>query len=208
MNNKNINMEVIIISGPSGSGKTTLSKLIRNKLNNGFILSTDNYYNTGVLSKIFSRIIESYFDRKISFNYRLYKKDLFFILDNGNSNHTYSYDFKKKSIKKLLKKTTNIKYLILEGIFVKELLKDFRKQNCFFMELKIDKESCMKRVIYRDLIERGKKEDLAKKDFLLSWQYYYSINNKYYLSKNISQINYTTNMKLDLLVQQILNFTT
>jgi len=196
-------MEVIIISGPSGSGKTTLSKLIKNKLNNGFILSTDDYYNTGVLSKIFSRIIESYFDRKISFNYRLFRKDLNFIMNNGNSNHTYSYDFKTKSIKKLLKKTTNIKYLILEGIFVKELLKEFRKKNCFFIELKIDKESCMKRVIYRDLIERGKKEDIAIKDFLSSWQYYYSLNKKYYLSKNLTQIIYSKNIELDLLVQKI-----
>ena len=64
-------MKLIIISGPSGSGKTTLSKKILKKFKNGIILNTDNYYKTGIISKIFSKIINCYFDRKISFNYKL-----------------------------------------------------------------------------------------------------------------------------------------
>ena len=59
-------MQIIIISGPSGSGKTTLSKQILNKLKNCLILSTDNYYKTGTISKIISRLIKSYYDREIS----------------------------------------------------------------------------------------------------------------------------------------------
>ena len=50
-------MKLIFISGPSGSGKTTLSNQILAKIKNGMILSTDNYYNTGLLSKILSKFI-------------------------------------------------------------------------------------------------------------------------------------------------------
>ena len=45
-------MKLIFISGPSGSGKTTLSNQIKVKFKNGIILSTDNYYKTGLISKI------------------------------------------------------------------------------------------------------------------------------------------------------------
>ena len=93
-------MKTIIISGPTGSGKTTLSKKILNKVNNGIILNTDMYYKTGLISKILSKLIKGYFDRKISFNYQLFKKDLCFILKNCKSNHKYKYDFKNKTIKK------------------------------------------------------------------------------------------------------------
>ena len=63
-------MRLLIISGPTGSGKTSLSKQISNKIENSYILSTDNYYKTGITSKFLSRVIKVYFDRKISFNYR------------------------------------------------------------------------------------------------------------------------------------------
>ena len=64
-------MHLIIISGPSGSGKTTLSEIILKNINDGLILSTDNYYRTGLISKLLSKILTSYFDRKISFNIEL-----------------------------------------------------------------------------------------------------------------------------------------
>ena len=93
-------MKLIIISGPSGSGKTTLSKLILKKLKGGIILNTDNYYRTGLISIILSKLVTNYFDNKISFNFKLLKEDLDFILKNGFFNFTYKYNFKKKSIKK------------------------------------------------------------------------------------------------------------
>jgi len=68
-------MKLIFISGPSGSGKTTLSNQIIVKIKNGIVLNTDNYYKTGLISKIRSKFVESYFDRNISFNYKLFKKD-------------------------------------------------------------------------------------------------------------------------------------
>ena len=69
-------MKIIIISGPSGSGKTTLSKIIIKKLKNAIILNTDNYYRTGIISRILSKIVTNYFDRKISFNLNLFQGHL------------------------------------------------------------------------------------------------------------------------------------
>ena len=95
-------MKVIIISGPTGSGKTTLSKRILNKFQNGIKLSTDNYYKAGLISRVLSRIIDGYFDKKISFNYNLFKKDFKYICKNSKSDHKYSYNFIKKNNKKIL----------------------------------------------------------------------------------------------------------
>ena len=116
-------MQLIIISGPSGSGKTTLSKIILKRLKNGIILNTDNYYKTGIISQIISKTVPCYFDRKISFNYNLFKEDLEFILKNGFSNFSYLYNFKSRSIKKIYTKSKNIRFIIIEGIFGKEIFK-------------------------------------------------------------------------------------
>ena len=89
-------MKLIFISGPSGSGKTTLSNQIILKIKNGIILSTDNYYKTGLVSRLLSIFIEGYFDRSISFNYKLFKKDFYFIYKNRISIHERSYDYEKK----------------------------------------------------------------------------------------------------------------
>ena len=116
-------MKLIFISGPSGSGKTTLSNQILSKIKNGFVLSTDNYYKTGLISKIISKFVEGYFDRSISFNYKLFKKDFDFIVKNGISLHDRYYNFEKKKIKNILNETKNISFLIIEGIFAKQFSK-------------------------------------------------------------------------------------
>ena len=112
-------MKLIFISGPSGSGKTTLSKKIITKFKNGFVLSTDNYYKTGLLTNLLSIFIEGYFDKSISFNYRLFKEDFNFIISNGKSRNDRSYNFEKKSIKNYNRETNNINFLVIEGIFAK-----------------------------------------------------------------------------------------
>ncbi len=175
-------MKIIIISGPTGSGKTTLSNQILKRFKNGIELSTDNYYKTGLISKLLSKIIDGYFDRRISFNYKLFKKDFNYILKEGKSVNQFTYNFKNKSIKKSYKKTINLEYIIVEGIFTKELLRNFHKHNCFFIELETNKESCMNRVTNRDINERGKCKQLAEKDFLKSWNLYYG--------KNCNSINF------------------
>ncbi len=171
-------MKLIIISGPSGSGKTRLSKKILKFLKHGIILNTDNYYKTGIISKIFSKLVVSYFDRKISFNFKLFKKDLNFILKNGFSSYSYKYNFKQKSIKKLYKKTQNIRYVIIEGIFGREILRSFPDKNCIFIKLNIKKQTCMNRAIKRDFIERGKSKSIAKKDFLKAWELFHNNKNE------------------------------
>lgn len=179
-------MRLIIISGPSGSGKTTLSKIILKKVKNGIILNTDNYYKTGIISKILSKLLKSYFDRQISFNYKLFKEDLEFILKNGFSNYKFEYNFKTKSIKKTYKNSKNIRYIIVEGIFGKAILKSLKINNLILINLKVNKKSCMKRAIKRDFIERGKNKDLAKRDFLNSWELFYK-NQKGDNSNNYSK---------------------
>ena len=149
-------MKLIFISGPSGSGKTSLSNQIIEKVKNGIVLSTDNYYKTGILSKLLSKLVDSYFDKSISFNYKLFKKDFNFILKNKISIYERSYDFEKKIIKDFLKEKNNINFLIVEGIFAKEFSSTLYNQNYFFLELKTNKNECMKRVIKRDFLERGK----------------------------------------------------
>ena len=166
-------MKLIFISGPSGSGKTTLSNQIIVKIKNGIVLSTDNYYKTGLISKLLSKFVEGYFDRSISFNYKLFKKDFNLIFNNGISINERSYNFEKKTIKNILNETNNINFLIVEGIFAKEFSRNLHNINYIFLELKINKNECMKRVVLRDIKERGKAKKQAENDFLKSWDIYY-----------------------------------
>ena len=166
-------MKLIFISGPSGSGKTTLSKQIIRKSKNGYILSTDNYYKVGLISKLLSKFVKGYFDRSISFNYKLFNRDFNFILKNGISIYERSYNFEKKTINNFINETNNIDFLIIEGIFAKEFSSRLSNINYFFLELKINKNKCMKRVVDRDLRERGKVKKQAEDDFLKSWEIYY-----------------------------------
>ena len=177
-------MKLIFISGPSGSGKTTLSNQIIEKVKNGIALSTDNYYKTGLISKLLSKFVKGYFDRSISFDYKLFKKDFNYIFENQISINQRSYNFEKKIITNYFEKKNNIDYLIVEGVFAKELSITLDSNNFYFLELKINKKDCMRRVILRDIKERGKVKKQAENDFLNSWDIYYgkfknpSIKNK------------------------------
>ena len=197
-------MKIIIITGPTGSGKTTLANKIQEKVLDGVVLSTDNYYRTGLISKILSKLLFSYYDRKISFNYKLFMKDLDFIISNNKSNHKYLYDFNKKTIKKMLFHKTNIKFLIIEGIFAKELIYNSKVQNSLFIELKTNKSSCMNRVIKRDIKERGKNKILAKNDFLKSWDLYHK-NKNITLGNNITKLNFSKKQDLNEIINKLIN---
>jgi len=189
-------MKLIFISGPSGSGKTTLSNQIILKNKNGFVLSTDNYYKTGLISKLLSKFIEGYFDKMISFNYKLFKKDFDFIVKNGISIHDRNYNFKKKKIKSFLNETKNISYLIVEGIFAEQFSKTIYNLNYYYLEIKDKKNECMKRVVQRDFEERGKDKKQAEIDFLKSWDIYYE-KFKTYKTKNNKQ-KFIINKKTDM----------
>ena len=196
-------MKLIFISGPSGSGKTTLSKKIIGKIKNGIILSTDNYYKVGLISKFLSKFVASYFDRSISFNYKLFKKDFNFILNNGNSIQERSYNFEKKIINNFFNETNNINFLIIEGIFAKEFSGTLRNQNYSFLELKINKNECMKRVILRDLKERGKAKKQAEDDFLKSWDIYYEKFKNKNIKNNANEFTITKDTNIDQILKKL-----
>jgi len=186
-------MKLIFISGPSGSGKTTLSNQIIKKIKNGIVLSTDNYYKTGLISKLLSKFVKGFFDRSISLNKKLLKKDFDFIYKNGISICDRYYNFKKKTIQNILNETNNISFLIVEGIFSKEFSSTLNIQDYYFLEIKTKKNECMKRVVQRDIKERGKDKKQAENDFLKSWSIYYekfkpisikNDTNKYIIEKN------------------------
>jgi len=198
-------MRLVFISGPSGSGKTSLSNQITLKIKNSIVLSTDNYYKTGLISKLLSKFVEGYFDRSISFNYKLFKKDFNFICKNGISIHERSYDFEKKKSKKFLKETNNINFLIVEGIFAKEFSSTLHNKDYFFLELKINKNECMERVINRDLRERGKAKNQAKKDFLKSWDIYYEKSKNKCIKNNIKEFTITKNTNIDYILKKLFN---
>ncbi len=198
-------MKLIFISGPSGSGKTTLSKKIIGKIKNGIILSTDNYYKVGLISKILSKFVASYFDRSISFNYKLFKKDFYFILNNGISIQERSYNFEKKIINNFFNETNNINFLIIEGIFAKEFSGTLRNKNYSFLELKINKNECMKRVILRDLKERGKSKKQAEDDFLKSWDIYYEKFKNKNVKNNANEFTITKDTNIDQILKKLID---
>jgi len=198
-------MKIIFVSGPSGSGKTTLSNQIIVKIKNGIVLSTDNYYKTGFISKLLSKIVDDYFDKSISFNNKLFEKDFNYILNNGASINERSYDFAKKKINNLLNKRTNIKYMIIEGIFAKEFSNTLCNQKYYFLELKINKNECMKRVVLRDMKERGKAKKQAEEDFSNSWDIYYEKFKSTKIKNNANQFNITKNTNIDKILKNYLN---
>ena len=198
-------MKLIFISGPSGSGKTTLSNQILFKNKNGIVLSTDNYYKTGLLNKILSKIVQGYFDKSISFNYSLFRKDFNKIIHNGISIFERSYNFKTQIVNNFFKETKNIKYLIVEGIFAKEFARTLHNNNYSFIELKINKKECMNRAIKRDLNHRGKDRIKAKRDFLKSWDIYYDKYQNNYKKETINEFIFTKETNIDKLLEKIFN---
>ncbi len=198
-------MKIIFISGPSGSGKTTLSNKIIKNNKNGFVLSTDNYYKTGLISKILSKFVEGFFDRRISFNYKLFKKDFNFIYKHGISINDRYYNFEKKTIQNILNEKNNISFLIVEGIFAKEFAKTLNNQNYYFLEIKTEKKECMKRVIQRDLKERGKDIKQAKNDFLKSWDIYYEKFRHNGINKKTNKFIIRKKTNIDHIMKKLLN---
>jgi len=198
-------MKLIFISGPSGSGKTTLSNQIIKKNKNGIVLSTDNYYKTGLISKLLSKFVEGYFDKMISFNYKLFKKDFDFIVKNGISIRDRYYNFKKKKIQNILNETKNISYLIVEGIFAEEFSKTIYNLNYYFLEIRDKKNECMKRVVQRDFKERGKDKKQAENDFLKSWDIYYEKFKPNSIKKNTNKFIIRKKTDIDHIMKKLFN---
>ncbi len=198
-------MKLIFISGPSGSGKTTLSNQIIKKNKNGIVLSTDNYYKTGLISKLLSIFVQGFFDRSISFNKKLFKKDFDFIYKNGISICYRCYDFEKKTIQNILNETNNISFLIIEGIFAKEFSNTLKNKDYIFLEIKTKKNECMKRVVQRDIKERGKDKKQAENDFLKSWDIYFEKFNPNSIKNNINTFTIEKTTDIDRILRKLFN---
>ncbi len=198
-------MKLIFISGPSGSGKTTLSNQIIKKNKNGIVLSTDNYYKTGLISKLLPKFIEGFFDRSISFNKKLFKKDFDFIYKNRISICDRYYNFEKKTIQNILNETNNISFLIVEGIFAKEFSNTLNNKDYIFIEIKTKKNECMKRVVQRDIKERGKEKKQAENDFLKSWSIYYEKFKPNSIKNNINKFIIEKNTDIDHILKKLFN---
>jgi len=198
-------MKLIFISGPSGSGKTTLSNQIIKKYKNGIVLSTDNYYKTGLISKLLPKFVEGFFDRSISFNNKLFKIDFDFIYKNGISICERYYNFEKKTIQNILNETKNISFLIVEGIFAEEFSNTLNNKDYIFLEIKTKKNECMKRVIQRDIKERGKKKKQAESDFLKSWNIYYEKFKPNSIKNNTNKFIIEKNTDIDQILKKLFN---
>ncbi len=198
-------MKLIFISGPSGSGKTTLSNQIIKKNKNGIVLSTDNYYKTGLLSKLLPKFVEGFFDRSISFNKKLFKKDFDFINKNGISICDRYYNFEKRTSQNILNEKNNISFLIVEGIFAKEFSNTLNNKDYIFLEIKTKKIECMKRVVQRDMKERGKDKKNAENDFLKSWNIYYEKLNPNSIKNNTNKFIIEKNTDIDHILKKLFN---
>ena len=195
-------MNLIFITGPSGSGKTTISNYISQSLTNSYVLSTDNYYKSGFISKISSKFIKSYFDKILSHEQGLIKKDINYILKNNSINHYYKYDFIKKVTKKNFKNFSNIQNLIVEGIFSLELTDFFSDNQYLLIRLKEKKSTCRDRISKRDSIERGKNKILNINEFNNGWRLYKKKEEKY-RSKIIRGITLKKDFDLNFLLKKL-----
>ena len=195
---------ILLSKKPSGSGKTTLSNQIIKKNKNGIVLSTDNYYKTGLISKLLSKFIEGFFDKSISFNNKLFKKDFEFIYEKGISVRDRYYNFEKKTTQTILNETYNISFLIVEGIFAKEFCSTLNIKDYYFLEIKTKKNECMKRVVQRDIKERGKDKKQAENDFLKSWDIYYKKFIPDSIKNNTNKFIIENNSDMDQILKKII----
>ena len=198
-------MKIIIITGPSGSGKTSLAKKLMARLENCHTLSTDDFYRTGKISDLFSKFIASYFDRNISHKSKLLRKTINEIIKNEEINYSYKYDFIKKRTEIIYKNSLCIKNLIIEGIFTLELLKLISGNDYLLIRLKINKEICQNRIIYRDHIERGKSKRASKKDFIKAWNIYQTKEKFYKVIDKRRELIFKKDPNINTIIKKISN---
>ena len=196
-------MKIIIITGPSGSGKTILAKKLMAELDNCHIISTDDFYKTGIISNLLSYFIKSYFDKKISQNTILLKKTINKILKNKEVNYSFKYDFVKKRTEITYKKSSCIENLIIEGIFSLELLKFISINDYLLIRLKTNKDICMRRVINRDYIERGKSKKNSMENFNKAWDIYVNKEKSYKILGKDKELIFKKDPNIDSILKKL-----
>ena len=74
-----------------------------------------------------------------------------------------------------------------------------------FLELKTKKNECMKRVVQRDIKERGKDKKRAESDFLKSWSIYYEKFKPNSIKNNTNKFIIEKNTDIDLILKKLFN---
>tara|TARA_Y100001970_G_C14258583_1_gene877577 strand:+ start:298 stop:885 length:588 start_codon:yes stop_codon:yes gene_type:complete len=180
---------IIFISGCSGSGKTTLALNLSKSLTDSIILSTDNYYKTGIRAKISSFFNPAYHDKIISLDIKRIMRDFHNILDNKVVN-IFQYDYISKSLTFKNKSLKGYDYIIIEGIFAYQLADLFNNPEAKLILCEEDKLTCLCRVIKRDKRERGRKIKNIVKNFNLAWDIYRKNNIDFIKNHpNITKVN-------------------
>jgi len=136
---------------------------------------------------------------------KLFKKDFEFIYENGISVQDRYYNFEKKKIQTILNETNNISFLIVEGIFAKEFSNTLNNKDYIFLEIKTKKNECMKRVVQRDIKERGKEKKQAENDFLKSWTIYYEKFKPNSIKNNTNNFIIEKNTDIDHILKKLFN---
>ena len=84
-------------------------------------------------------------------------------------------------------------------------MKVFLDQKYYFLELKINKNECMKRAVQRDIKERGKAKKQAQDDFLKSWNIYYQKSKNKNIKNNANEFTISKSTNTDQILKNYLN---
>ena len=93
--------------------------------------------------------------------------------------------------------------MIIEGIFAKEFSSKLFNQKYYFFEIIITKNECMKRVVQRDIKERGKAKKQAEENFLKSWDIYYGKFKNKNIKNNVNEFTITKNTNIDQILKEL-----
>ena len=73
----------------------------------------------------------------------------------------------------------------------------------YFLEIKTTKIECMKRVVKRDIKERGKDKKQSEKDFLKSWEIYYEKFKPHKIKNNTNNLIIEKKTDLDSILKKL-----
>ncbi|WP_413677883.1 uridine kinase [Prochlorococcus sp. MIT 0916] len=177
-------MKTIVITGPSGSGKSYLSNRLSKLFYDSILIKTDSYYRDNLLIRFLSIFLYDIYDRPISIKKYKIHNILRSIVNKDKIISIYKYDFKRKhsSQSKIgMNYQGDNQFIILEGIFAHRLNLNYNNTINIVCEAK--KETCFKRRLKRDQIERARNTREVNKKFNKSWSLFYG-NVQNFLNKN------------------------
>jgi len=177
-------MKTIIITGPSGSGKSYLSIRLSKIFADSIVIETDSFYRDNLLIRFLSIFIYDIYDRPLSIKKNKIKKILRSIVNKHKIISFYKYDFKRKyssQSKIAMEYKGDKQFIILEGIFAHRL--DLNYNDTINIVCEEKKETCFKRRLKRDQLERGRNSREVNTKFNKSWYLFYHNIDKF-LHKN------------------------